>query len=393
VAAVAALGLGCATPSADNEPASSIESVSFESLRAREVELPPGEAIAAPDGSFQARAAGRLQAKLEKLDEGWSGTFDIGSTGPVGCLFFNESVDAATTLKLLTEGYFEEAGKTVELGERRVLSVDAGSVGPTPLLALDWFAVINGEAYQIKTKLANKGDHSIYCLHDETGYARAFEDFFSGLVDSYTGGESTPPDFREIVLVSIGEMTVGYQTTDIREDAEGDFEIDLVGSMLMPSGPGAIMASDTYHIEFAQPDGTLINQAAISSDGTHLTNLSLAYGDGSWDVGGELQGKPIEASFESESPLLSTPGEIQLLSRLAAGELAGEVSYPRWIGTVNPTAVTPHVARSVGNSSVEVEAGPLAMTADMDDRGIARATIVVGRIEMKLERVYVEGQR
>jgi hypothetical protein len=387
-ALAAALGVGCATPAGD-----AAAPASFETLRARELELPPSEAIAAPDGSFRARPAGRLIADLESQEGLWSGAFDIGSTGPVGCVFYGESVDASTMLRLLADGYFAEIAKLRELGERRVLSVDAGNFGRTPFLALDWAAVIDGAAYQVKLKFANKGDRAIYCAHDETGYERAFEDFFRGLVESYSdGGESEPADFREISLVSVGEMTVGYQVTEVRKDSDGDFRIDVIGSTLIPTGPDTVNSSDDYFVEFARPDGSLINQVVASSDGTSLTRLELERGDAAWTVAGEMQGKPVEASFESESPLLSSLGEVRLLARIAKQELVGDVSYPRWVGPVNPTTVTTHVARSSGGSSVDVQAGPIAMTVDVDDLGMASATIRMGRLEMNFERVYAEGQ-
>ena len=79
------------------------------------------------------------------------------------------------------------------------------------------------------------------------------------------------------------------------------------------------------------------------------------------------------------------------MRQVAAGEVGGEVSYQRWLGPVNPTVATRHIARAGGAARVEVTAGPLTITAEVDDRGVSSSRLEMGRVRMSLERVYVEG--
>jgi hypothetical protein len=358
---------------------------------ARELTLPRATAFEPTDGSFRVEAAGRLDTALEEFEEAWSGAFQIGSDAAVECLFFKETNDAAASLVSLSQSYFEQLASERDLAERRLMSIGADSVGPTPYLAIDWLAAIDDAAYQVKLKYANKGERGISCLHAETGYARTFDAFFRGLVASYSGAAEAAVDFRDVTLVSIGEITVGYQTTEITEEADGDFAIVLIAASLVPTGPTSVSSSDDSLWEWSRPDGTLINQLVVSSDGMTLTRLSLEPVDGVWQVRGEMQGKPIDASFDTPSPLFSSRGEYQLMRQVAAGEVGGEVSYQRWLGPVNPTVATRHIARAGGAARVEVTAGPLTITAEVDDRGVSSSRLEMGRVRMSLERVYVEG--
>ena len=161
----------------------------------------------------------------------------------------------------------------------------------------------------------------------------------------------------------------------------------------MPSAADTVVPSDDFSLEWSRPDGSLINQVSISSDGSSLTRLGLQPVDSGvgWRVQGEMKGKMVDASFESALPLLSTRGENQLMLRLGRGELAGEVEYVRWLGALNPTEPTACRARQAGDDRVEAEAGPLSIELELDERGVARGALGMGRLKMTMKRVYVEG--
>ena len=381
---VSLVALGCATP---------VEPPSLEQLMQREVDLPKAEPFAPADGSFRAEAAGRLEADLEKLESAWYGEFDIGTDIAVVCLFFEDEGDPSSLLNALSQAFFEELGKSVEVDERRLMSVDAGAVGSTPYLAIDWLAVIDGAGSQVKLKYANKGARGIYCLHAETGFAGAFEVLFRGLVETYAVPGVAPAEalFEELTLIRAGAMTVGFQSTRMVEDSDGDILIAIAGSQLIPAGPAEVATIDEYFEEWSRPDGSLINAFATSSDGQTTTQLALAPSDEAWSVTGEMQGKTIEATFETEGPLLSVRGEYRLLQRVVEKPRGEEVAYQRWL-SVNPVVSTAHVARSLGDSRVAVDAGPLGLEAEVDESGLKSGKVRIGRLELDLERVYVDGQ-
>jgi len=383
-ASIGLLALGCASAGGGGEE-------SFDSLRAREIDLPAPTEIAAPDDSFRALAAGALDGEIEAVENGWRGIFEIGTEGPIACVFYHESMDVATTLDHAGQVFFAELAKVTEVKERRILGIDAGNVGPAPVLAVDWITVTEGGAIQLKLKMATKGDRSIYCHHAETGYAATFDAFFRGLVDSYSGGTLVDAVFRDISLASIGETRVGYQFSEMTLDDEGDVYVFAQAAYLFPAAADALAASDDVLVEWSEPDGTLINAVTIESDGSDVTQLSLEPTETGWHVTGEMQGKAIDETFEPSEPLLSALGEFGVMNRLADERPGAETLYQRWIGSMNPTDATPHTARALGDAAVEVSAASLVFVARIDDRGVSSWKFSMGRVEIEIDRVWVEG--
>jgi hypothetical protein len=358
------------------------------SLMQREVVLPEAAPIASPDGSVRARVAGRLVGEFARTAETWYAKFAFGANSPAECHVFDEAKDPANTLVRMSEALFATAGQIRKLDSREILTVDASNAGPNPYLSFDWIAKIDGLAYQIKQKFATRGNRSLYCIHDESGYPIAFDRFFAGFLESLEVDEGAAPLYRDIVVLSIAGHEVGYQAVRVTRDAEGDHRTDTQGSMLIPTEPDQAMASDDQSVEFSRPDGNLINQVWASSDGKDLTQLELKRGGVAWTVTGQMQGKAISERFEG--PLTSAIEENRRILRVARGEV-GEQRYSRWLGTLSPGKPLEHVMTKVGASSVRIAAGPLKVDLEVDERGAARGSMHMGRLEIVMERVYVDG--
>lgn len=385
LALVAAVGAGCAGSGAQAPDATA--------LMQREVELPEPVAFASVDGAIRGAARGTLLEELAENEGGWYGAFDIGTAGPIECQFYPEGGDAAASLKNLAAGFFEALEAQSESLERQIASVAAGTIDDVPYLTTDWIAVIDGSAYQVTFRFANAASVGVFCRHGENGYAATFDTFYRELVQSI---ESVPREsvYRDVSLISISGRPIGYQQTAAVIDEDGDYRFDLRGAMLIPNGPSELIANDDYGVEFSRPDGSLINQVAIESDGLAVTQLALSEGDGggAWQVAGEMQGKPVEATFLVPSPLLSSLGELQLLRGLAKQETGTEKRYRRWLGTANPTEAIEVVAVAAGDSRVSVSAGPVVSEALVDRYGIVSGTLEIGRLQMQVERVFREGE-
>jgi hypothetical protein len=148
------------------------------------------------------------------------------------------------------------------------------------------------------------------------------------------------------------------------------------------------MASDDQLVEFSRPDGGLINQVWASSDGKDLTELDLSPRDGAWTVTGRMQGKAVSEQFEGV--LVSALEENRLIMRVARGEL-GEQRYLRWLGTVSPGKPLEHVMTKTGPASVQMSAGPVKVDVEVDERGPRRGVLHAGRLELVMQRVYLDG--
>jgi hypothetical protein len=382
IAMLAALVAACAR--GPSEPP-----VELRALMQREVELPEAVPIASEDGAVRARVAGRLVGELARTpDQTWFGSFDIGSRSPVECHVFDEERDPATTLVKMSENVFDPATTTRKIDRREILSIDASHAGPHPYLGLDWLAKSDGVSYQVKQKFATRGNRSLYCLHDESGYASAFDRFFAGFVSSLEVEEEAAPIYRDVVVVSIGGQEVGYQAMSVTRDADGDYRAHTQGATIIPAAADQAMASDDQSVEFSRADGSVINQVWASSDGKDLTQLDLRRKDGVWSVTGKMQGKSVSERFEAK--LTSGVQENRLMMGVARGEL-GEQRYARWLGTLSPGKALDHVMTRSGASSVHVAAGPAKVDVEVDERAPKRGVLHMGRLEMVMQRVYVDG--
>ena len=358
-------------------------------LMKREVVLPAAAPVASSDGAVRARVPGRLVGELEQTAEHtWFGRFEIGSHAPVSCHVFVEARDPATTLVKLSQSLFTETARKRKVGSREILSVDASNDGPNPYLGFDWIATIDGLAYQIKQKFATRGDRSLYCMHDESGYAVAFDRFFAGFLGSLEVEKSAAPIYREVAVLEIAGHEVGYQAVRITRDAEGDYRTQTESAMLVPTAADEAMASDDQSVEFSRSDGSVINHVWASSDGKELTQLDLQRSGKGWTVEGRMHGKDISERFEGN--LTSGLEENRSILRVARGEV-GEQRYARWLGTISPGKPLDHVMKKTGESSVRISAGPVYVDIEVDEHGAKHGRMHMGRLEIVMERTYVDG--
>jgi hypothetical protein len=380
------LSLACASGGGMGDGAASLQA-----LMQRETELPAATRVATSDGALHANVAGRLVGEFAQAADGtYYGEFDIGTRAPVGCHVFGEPKDVATSLVSLSDAIFAEFASTRAI-DQRLADVDVGHGGANPYLGLAWVAVSEGVGYHFKLKFGNRADRALYCVHDETGYVKAFDRFFAGFLESLESPAGDPGAlFREVSVFRIGESEVGYQVVRVGRDAEGDYRADTHSAMLIQSAPGELSANDELSVEWSHPDGTLINELRVSSDGATQTQLELAPGDGEWTVRGEMNGKPVEERFTAPAALASALAESRRMGAAARGEI-GEVRYWRWVGPLSPGAPVEHLLRKTGPSSVRIEAGPIAVDAEVDELGATQGTLRLGRFQVEIERVYVDG--
>src|SRR5262245_59996382 len=193
-----ALTLGCA--SAPTSPPDSPEH-----RMKREGDLAAATGDATPDGTVRARVAGHLIGEFERTSEGSHyGVFDIGTESPVGCFLYDERKEPATHLAMTSDRLFEQIGAQRPIGRKAVYGIDAGHAGPYPYLGVDWIATLDCAGYHLKQKFGNRGERSLYCLHDDAGYQQTFDAFFAGFLASLElPEEPQPPQFREISVIRI----------------------------------------------------------------------------------------------------------------------------------------------------------------------------------------------
>ncbi|HKA16329.1 MAG TPA: hypothetical protein VKH41_14995 [Myxococcota bacterium] len=360
-------------------------------LMNREVQLPPAVDVATSDGALHARVAGRLTGDFAKNAKGYLGTFAIGTQTPVMCQVFDEAKDPASALVAMSDSLFTEIAGKKKVEDREILGVDAGHTGADPYLGVDWIAKLDGAAHQIKQKVGNRGARSLYCVHDEPGYAASFDRFFAGFLASLEEpGDQAPMQYRDVAVLKIAGNEVGFQTVRVLRMSDGNYRTVTQSSLLVPASSDQLLASDDYSSELSRPDGSVISEMRITSDGKDLTQLELSRAKGTWEVKGKMQGKDVSERFAKPEALVSALDENRRMLRVAHGT-AQEQHYFRWLGALSPGKPLEHLMQKTGESSVRIAVGSLQMDAEVDDRSAARGSMKIGRMQIDIERTYVDG--
>lgn len=378
----------------------------LQALRAREADPLPQQRIQSPDGFFRARVPAKLAMPIQPGEGTYGVSLDIGTTAPVDCFVYREGIDFAGSLSGLSEETF--AAISQQLGEvelRKVDRVDAGVLGKSPFLALDWLYRIQTQegprVGEVKHLVASKGGRGLYCQHNEVGYAGSFRRIVAELLGSleYREPNGPEPHFSAVSTLSVRGMRVGIEHTLLTRDGK-DTRIDRRTSLLLPVTADALQVSDTFAVEFARPDGTLINQMHVeSTNGELVSHLNLApQPDGIWAVEGTFQGKPLSARIDAASRPSSWLGEaLALRETLARSGAGAEITLARWMPEADPTRLIDETL-SIGSPvdaerfAAKLAAADLEAELVVDRTGTVTAgSIDLGAASMSFERVYQGG--
>jgi hypothetical protein len=376
-------------------------------LRAREAEALPAQKIESSDRFFRARVPAKLAAAVAQDGEAYHVSLDAGATAPVDCWVYRDGIDLAGSLSGLSQETFTGISKQLgEIEARQVDRVDAGAIGENPFLAIDWMYRVRTDAGpqmgQVKHLVASKGGRGLYCQHNEVGYARTFRRVAGALLESleYRKPNGAAPYFAEISTMSLRGMRVGLQHTTLTRDRDGDTRVDTRTSMLLPVTADTLQASDTFAVEFARPDGSLINQVHVeTANGELVSNLHLdPQPGGAWSVEGTFQGKPLSTRIESASQPSSWLGDaIALRETLASGGSGARIATTRWIPDADPTRLldgTISIGEPVGSERFAATLATEGIEADLvvERTGtVASGSIDMGVANVDFERVYTGG--
>ena len=379
----------------------------FEALLAREAAPMAPAPVASADAFLRARPPAALVGAVISEDEAYRLGLDVGSEASVDCWVYRNELDLASALAELSRVTFESIGEQLGPVEaKRVGRVDTGAFGESPYLAVDWLYRVSqpdgARAGQVKHLVASKDGRSVYCQHNEVGYAQTFRRVVEGLVRTLEFDEldAPVPYYAEIATLSIRGMRIGVQQMTLTRDEDGDTRISQSTSMLLPVDDQTLSASDSFDVQFSRSDGALINQVHVEAEnGSLVTRLHLdPMADGHWNVNGTFREKPLDAKIRADAELPSALGEALALRRqLGAQEPAGEFTLERWIPEADPTrlvaqTVVVHGALDDGRYRARVAMEGVDADLVVDPSGsVASGSMEMGFAEVEFERVYVDG--
>lgn len=387
------------TPAADAWPEWLREAMEKESglfLRTRKITV--------GDKLFKSRLVGKQMSDPQAIDGGWYVATNIGTASPLECWIFTESVDPATMAANIADVSMQATAEANgALGERNVYYVDAGAYNAAPYLALEWMYTV-GEAPDsrvglAKVRVAMQNDVTLACAHNFLGYrqtfARAFEQFVRF---AEVRGDKPSHYYQEVMLQTIGDQPVGVSRSTFTHDGDGDTEIKIVESSLIPVDASNLHVSDTWRSGFSHPDGTLINQNVAKSENGEVT-MALALDprdSGTWQVSGTFHGKEIDEKLDGAIQPQSELGQMLAVQELLADEQGNELTMDIWLPDADPTRfLQAGIELQDGRREdrfASLTLGPMSIAAQFDSSGsLLNGTMQAGAAEMRIERIWASG--
>jgi hypothetical protein len=374
--------------------------------RARESKSLKPAVLQSKDGWFKARVPGKLVNTVEKVEGSYSVELDIGSDARVYCEVFPEGIDLGNALRLTLNNAVKDIEATQGKIEFRGLEqADAGSYGPVPYIQLTWLyrvtAPDGARLGAFKQYVMEKGAHGVYCSHNDLGFTRTFNAITRGFAETLETQQPAPvPYYVEIATASMSGVKIGVVATTLERDSDGDTRARQLTSMLIATEDGAVQSQDSTHINWVRPDGSLIN--AVNTDvanGELENNLGLKLNEGSWVVEGEIQGKAVKAKLpKNAQPGTWVAQAHELRALMAAPDAVGrEHTMNLWIAE-NPDKLTLAKTKLLARQgdkhfTARGEIGSIAADLVLESAsGMASAAdLKIGPVQIKLERVFVQG--
>ena len=218
------------------------------------------------DGYLTTRMAGKPIGKPQELEGGWYLSSNIGADAALECWFFSTPVDPATLATNIASASMQSSEQANgRLDNQSIHFVDAGAYDSAPYLALEWFYSV-GEAPNTlvglaKVRVAAIDGATVGCAHNLVGYRETFADAFEKLVREAQVSSNEPAHYyEEVVVQKISGQPVGFAHTTFTRDAEGDTNIVMQESMIIPVDGSTLSTTDSVALQFL-PDRRVADQS------------------------------------------------------------------------------------------------------------------------------------
>ncbi len=372
---------------------------------AREGELSEPQGFELLDGMVKLTAPAKVLGR-ESYDGYDYVQLGVDSEFPIECYVYDNEMNVAALLQELGDRFVtllaEPFGGVLW---RQIQAMGGGLAAGVPYLAAEWWYTAGAEESPqvgaLKLATAGPQELGVVCSHGELGYRETFVAVVETLLGSLvrTRGAPSQPLFREVSLVTMQGLRVGYSETTIDVDDEGDFQYFTRQAMAIPVDETTLSATDSATSEWAGPDGLVINRTTVEAENGEITmNLSLLPLEADrWRVEGTFQGKELQASIAPSAPSGALTGEFAIL--LAARDLLDKpradrqpVVLRQWQPDADPTAPTEVAIRPAdGERSFVLDLSGIEVQVTTDEFGNpVRMEAVDGA--MLIERVLHQGQ-
>lgn len=400
---LALLSALCAGPGfAADDPAWLVEA------RSREAKPVAVQTIKSKDGFFSIKVPAKLKGEIDPAEGSYSVPLDFGAAFEASCEIYPDGIDLANALREASRVTFEALEPLQGKIEAKAIErTDAGAIGRSPFLAVDWVYRVTTDKGpmlgNLKQIAVAKNGHGVYCVHVDVGYRESFRALVTALVESLeTTAKPGTPYLSDVTILSLGTSKVGVVHSTFTRDEDGDTRADSMTSLMIPNGPGTVVAQDSTQVHFIQPDGSLINAVHIQSTNGELdVDLSLSLNDeDQWFVEGQFKGKELKAVMPGGREPASPVSQILLRRKLLS--MSDAVGQERtgwtWLAQ-NPAEFSEWRLKVTGksdNGQATVQESVAGLTVDMlvtSATGMAiSGSMPIGPQTLSLQTIFTEGQ-
>ncbi|MGK4004572.1 hypothetical protein WMF31_18205 [Sorangium sp. So ce1036] len=391
-------GSAASTGAREPEPApapASQEPFDLEKALAREASGLSARDVRTAAWSVRALAAGA--PRVVEKDKMVSLSIPIGTASPVECFVYSSMLDSGEAIRqfiqLLDPGKAEIA---------RIQPWEASVHRESPAMfvqALYLAATERGKAAGL-LKIAMHADraHPIACVHDELGYVRTFERLSKELFDSLEARDARPkPEYTETLILRVGEVPIGFETSDLLKDEGGQRRWFTRATMLAPTDPKTLRIEDEASNVLVDAAGRLRGGVWIeSSEGKANHRIELSQkANFQYEYSGEVEGKKVQGTFSpaAKAWLPSPIGTASALARLLKKKGSFDFKQQEYAPSIDPTKPVDVRYQRDASGTVSVSVRTMRLVGSLAPDGRPESfEVASGPPKLTLQRAYVRGK-
>ena len=323
-------------------------------MMARELpQLPPVHPLKAPDGSWSLEAPSLAPPELEKEEkDSVKLSLSLGTEAPLVCRVYAELIDAGATFAAAMQS------NDSRIQFRAVSPITLETVKTVPITFVRGVYLLDkdGEkaAGELKVAVASHHSWTLNCHHDELGYEETMVRIVKTMVETFKPKDEVLPRYASLSIARLGDLPVGFERFVVRAHDKATTIVHEHGLLMFPKTKTHFGSMDFTIAQLVNNmSGRLVRGAWVTAvDGKLNLNAQLEHQKwGKHSVGGQRQGKKIEASFVTKDRK-AIPGMVLRDRKLRAKlKPKAQVSIERFRPSKDPTKLTSLIATVDENDS------------------------------------------
>lgn len=393
VLVLSAFALGCAG-AAGGKGASSDEPSVPEQFE-REAE-PIQKQVVKGEGAFTAYIEAKAPPKVERKDQAWSITADLGWGGSeVECFVYDEVVDTGTAAHIMLKA----AAKDVNFKSLQPYFLDHLALDPIIGIRGVYHAKREGTVLAGDFKLAvmSRMERPVICWHDAPGYAKSFARVTTEFAKSFQYESDQPkPTRAELWAMTLDGMPIGFSRDAYYALDDGTIRKVTLSASFVPAAPGEMSFDDDAEIITSDKKGQLTAGRYLSiENGESSMTIDVEKTKAGYNYVGTIQNKEVKGSFKSKEPVkvqLAVEKKLKALAGKSKKSKFEQYEYHPSLDVANGTLVSYEVAAEGDGMTVVTKMGSRGATLKADASGVVKhGAFAVGSREVKIDLMEEAG--